>query len=113
MGRKLVSTGLALLIWTALGQAQILSFGPQVGFQKTTDAENGGVWVGATARLKLAGTLKAEGAISYRQDKQGDAALTVLGSIQATAGRRNHAQVRLAFRWWRGNPRRSKDPAHG
>ena len=48
--------------------AQGLGIGPQVGYQKAQDAENGKALFGVGARLKLTRTLGVEGSINYRSE---------------------------------------------
>jgi opacity protein-like surface antigen len=57
--------------------AQSLKLGPQVGYQKAGDADDGKLMYGAALRLKLTPALGVEGSINYRQEKYADGALTV------------------------------------
>jgi opacity protein-like surface antigen len=57
--------------------SQSLNVGPQVGFQKTADADDGRFMFGGAVRLRLMPLLGVEGSIGYRQEKFGDDALTV------------------------------------
>lgn len=57
--------------------AQGIRLGPQVGYYKTQDADDGRFLFGAALRLKLSSALGVEGAINYRQEKYGNDALTV------------------------------------
>ncbi|NIR51359.1 porin family protein [candidate division KSB1 bacterium] len=52
-------------------QAQGLNLGPQVGFQKADDAEDGNFLLGAALRLKFSKALGIEGSINYRQEDFG------------------------------------------
>ena len=67
------------LIMLVVGQvnAQSIGLGPQVGYQKAQDADNGNLMVGAACRLKLSPTLGAEASINYRQEEYAGKALTV------------------------------------
>ena len=56
--------------------AQSLSLGPQAGYQKAKDADDGKLMGGLALRLKLSQSLGVEGSINYRQEKFNDA-LTV------------------------------------
>ncbi len=51
--------------------AQGLSIGPQIGYQKSQDAD-GNYMVGASARLKITSSLGVEGAINYRKEEIND-----------------------------------------
>ena len=59
------------------GFAQGLGIGPQLGYQKANDAEEGKLMGGAAVRLKLTPMLGAEASINYRQEKYADDAVTV------------------------------------
>lgn len=67
---------LMLLVTTSL-YAQDLSFGPQVGYLKAKDADDGVFMVGAALRARLTTTLGVEGSIGYRQEEYGEGAATV------------------------------------
>lgn len=77
MLNRVVFLALLVALLVSTTQAQVISLGPQLGFQKTKDTEKGGMLVGATLRLKLSAALKAEGVIAYRQEKENDGALTI------------------------------------
>ncbi|OGC02911.1 hypothetical protein A2V82_11625 [candidate division KSB1 bacterium RBG_16_48_16] len=57
--------------------AQGIGLGPQVGFHKAADADNGNFMTGAALRLKLTPTLGVEGSINYRQEAFANGTLTV------------------------------------
>lgn len=80
MFRK-ISTGilLGILILAPLSaRSQTnLYFGPHLGIQKSSGAENTNYLAGATLRLKLLPILAVEGDIGYRQEKFGSGAVTV------------------------------------
>jgi opacity protein-like surface antigen len=56
---------------------QGIKIGPQVGFQKASDADEGKIMFGAALRAKLTPLLGVEGSIGYRQEKFANDALTV------------------------------------
>jgi opacity protein-like surface antigen len=66
-----------LILMTSPVNAQNIKLGPQVGYYKTQDADDGRFLFGAALRLKLSSALGVEGAISYRQEKYDNNALTV------------------------------------
>ncbi len=66
-----------LVLMTSPVNAQSIKLGPQVGYYKTQDADDGRFLFGAALRLKLSSALGVEGAINYRQEKYGNDALTV------------------------------------
>jgi opacity protein-like surface antigen len=68
--------GLSILILAPLN-AQSLKVGPQVGFQKATDADEGRFMFSGAARVRLMPLLGVEASIGYRQEKFGNDALTV------------------------------------
>lgn len=57
--------------------AQSIGIGPQLGYQKSRDADKGNFTVGAVLRLKLVQAVGVEASIGYRQEKYADDALTV------------------------------------
>lgn len=67
----------ALLVPAVPAAAQGLNFGPQLGYYKARDADNGEVMYGAALRLRILPFLGAEGSINYRQEDYGDNAVTV------------------------------------
>lgn len=67
---------LVLLPLTARAQGGAF-FGPHLGIQKASDAEDANYLGGATLRLKLTPVLAIEGDIGYRQAKFGSGSLTV------------------------------------
>jgi hypothetical protein len=77
MLKKTLLASLIIILAASQAGAQSLKFGPQVGYQKAGDADNGKLMGGAVMRLKLTSTLGVEGAINYRQEKYADGALTV------------------------------------
>lgn len=84
--KKFVFLITAILFLTSINFAQGLSIGPELGYYKAQDAENGSVLFGAQARLKLSKLIGIEGAIDYRKEKYsgGDVEVTTY-PVQATA----------------------------
>jgi opacity protein-like surface antigen len=76
MKRFLIVAVFIMLIAPQVG-AQSIKIGPQIGFQKATDADEGKFMYGAAVRVKLIPFLGVEGSIGYRQEKYADDALTV------------------------------------
>ncbi len=58
-------------------KAQSVSVGPQVGYYKAQDADQGSFMGGVAWRFKLMPVLGLEASINYRQEKYADDALTV------------------------------------
>ncbi len=62
---------LSLMIFNS-GFAQVphigITLGPQIGYQKATDADNGKIMVGIAARLHGLPFIGVEGSINYRQE---------------------------------------------
>lgn len=72
MTRRFLAFFAALVMTTMMttnAEAQVLSLGPQIGYQKARGAEEGKLMGGAALRLRLASKFKIEGAINYRQEK--------------------------------------------
>jgi opacity protein-like surface antigen len=74
--KMLLLTGLVALLVAPVNGASI-SIGPQLGFYKARDADNGSFIGGATCRLKFTPVLGAEASINYRQETYGNDAVTV------------------------------------
>jgi opacity protein-like surface antigen len=70
------SAGLIMLMITQVN-AQSISFGPQLGYEKVRDADQGNLMGGAALRFKLGPAIGVEGAINYRQQNYENDALTV------------------------------------
>jgi opacity protein-like surface antigen len=66
-----------ITVLVAQVNAQSFSFGPQLGYYKAQDADQGSLMGGVAWRLKLMPALGAEASINYRQEKYADGALTV------------------------------------
>ena len=77
MGKKTwLITGLIALM-AALVNAQGVNLGPQAGYYKAQDADQGSWMGGMTCRLKLTPVLGAEASINYRQETYAEKLLTV------------------------------------
>ena len=57
--------------------AQTMNIGPQLGFYRTQDADNGTYTGGVALRLKFMSVLGVEASISNRQEKYANGALTI------------------------------------
>lgn len=57
--------------------AQDIGLGPQVGYQKAKDADEGRLMYGAAFRVKLLPSLGGEASIHYRQEEYADGTVTV------------------------------------
>jgi len=68
--------GLTVLM-AAQVHAQSIGIGPQVGYYRAQDADQGNLTGGVALRLKLVPFLGAEASIGYRQEKYADELLTV------------------------------------
>jgi len=68
--------GLTALLATQV-HAQSIGIGPQVGYYRAQDADQGNFTGGVALRLKLVPFLGAEASIGYRQEKYADELLTV------------------------------------
>jgi opacity protein-like surface antigen len=74
-----VGTLILALVMIAGNQlnAQGVSLGPSLGYQRAADADEGRLMVGAALRMKLSPALGVEGSINYRREKYADGLLTV------------------------------------
>jgi hypothetical protein len=79
--RKMALIGAAVLGLGMLpfseGAAQGIGIGPQIGYQKAADADNGNLLVGGALRVKLASFIGAEASIGYRSEEFADGELDV------------------------------------
>jgi len=66
-----------IFVLSSTGYTRGLGVGPQLGYQKAKDADNGKLMFGGAIRARLTPALGVEGSINYRQEKYGDGALTV------------------------------------
>ena len=74
--KALLFMGLITLMVTH-AEAASINLGPQLGFYKAKDADNGAFIGGVTCRLKFTSVLGAEASINYRQETYGHDAVTV------------------------------------
>jgi opacity protein-like surface antigen len=74
--RTLILAGLIALM-VAPVSSQSVSLGPQVGYYKAQDADEGNLMYGAAWRFKFTSMLGIEASINYRQESFADDALTV------------------------------------
>jgi hypothetical protein len=68
--------GLTALMAGYVG-AQSISLGPQIGYYKSQDADEGNFMGGVTLRLKLAKSFGVEASINYPQENYANNVLTV------------------------------------
>ncbi|HEY6190707.1 MAG TPA: outer membrane beta-barrel protein [Bacteroidota bacterium] len=68
--------GLATLIVVS-ANAQSVSLGPQIGYQRSRDADDGKMMVGAALRMRLSPGLGLEGSLGYRDQSYSNGAVTV------------------------------------
>jgi opacity protein-like surface antigen len=57
--------------------AQSMILGPELGYYKVPDADNGSYLLGVAWRMKILPVLGIEASINYRQEKYGNGAVTV------------------------------------
>jgi outer membrane protein W len=76
LNKVLLIVGLITFVVTPLN-AQSFKIGPQIGFQKATDADEGRLMFGGAVRARLIPLLGVEASIGYRQEKFANDALTV------------------------------------
>jgi len=77
MMKRCVLMAVLMLFAAVELQAQGLFLGPQGGYEKARDADEGKFMGGVALRLKLPFAIGVEGSINYRQDKFDDGAVTV------------------------------------
>ncbi|RPI72163.1 MAG: hypothetical protein EHM47_08860 [Ignavibacteriales bacterium] len=72
---------LAFFVITSVSYSQEIrnptSIGPQIGWHKAADADNGQLMYGAALKLKLTNALGFEGSINYREEDYRDGAITL------------------------------------
>lgn len=84
--KKLGLFAILIVLFSAINFAQGLSIGPELGYYKADDAEDGEFMFGAQARLRFSETFAVEGAIDYRKEEYYDGAVEVASyPVQATA----------------------------
>lgn len=71
MKYSLLIIGLVFVI-TATSYSQGLSIGPQIGYQRAQDADEGKLMGGAALRLKLSPALGGEASVNYREEGYDD-----------------------------------------
>jgi opacity protein-like surface antigen len=80
-GEPMKTAGILLAIFILLvpasADAQGIGIGPQLGFQRAGDADDGRLMYGAALRMKLSPALGVEGSINYRREKYHDGVVTV------------------------------------
>ena len=72
----ILTIGLIILMLTQVN-AQSINLGPQIGYQKARDADEGKFMGGAAMRLKLTPKIGVEVSINYRSEEYLDGALLV------------------------------------
>lgn len=72
----ILTIGLSILMLTQVN-AQSINLGPQIGYQKAQDADEGKFMGGVAMRLKLTPSLGVEASINYRSEDYLNGALTV------------------------------------
>ena len=77
MWRKALLTMALMALIVAPAKAQRVSIGPQVGYYRAQDADEGSFMGGVALRFKVMPILGAEASINYRQEEYFDGALTV------------------------------------
>jgi len=74
------------LIFSTQAYSQSIAIGPQVGYYKAKDADEGSLMFGGMARLYLGGAFAVEGAINYRKEEYMDGAYSITSyPVQASA----------------------------
>lgn len=70
-----------ILLFTAFGfinaQGIGIGIGPQLGWQKSSSADNGSLMYGAALRLRISDAIGLEGSINYRSEEYANGALNV------------------------------------
>ena len=77
MFKKVITIIGLITLLISIVNAQDAYLGPQVGYQKALDADDGKFMGGAAFRLKLAQTIGAEVSINYRSEEYLNGALSV------------------------------------
>ncbi|MGE5399562.1 MAG: outer membrane beta-barrel protein [Ignavibacteriales bacterium] len=77
MFKKYLALMIVLVFVASEIKAQGIGIGPQLGWQKSSSADNGALMYGAALRVKLSPAIGIEGSINYRQEKYADGGLTV------------------------------------
>lgn len=66
-----------IMVMVAQVDAQSIGIGPQVGYYKVRDADQGNIMGGLALRVKLLPAIGVEGSINYRHEKYWDGHVTV------------------------------------
>ena len=68
-----------IILFTVFGYAQDAKtyIGPQLGWQKASDADNGKLMPGGAIRIRLTPSLSVEGSINYRQEEYANSNIKV------------------------------------
>ena len=74
--KMILLVGVITLMIAQVNAASV-NLGPQLGFYKARDADNGAFIGGVTCRLKFTSVLGAEASINYRQETYGNDMVTV------------------------------------
>lgn len=77
MLKKIIALSFILFITATFVKAQGVGIGPQLGWQKSSSADNGSLMYGAALRLKLSQAIGVEGSVSYRQEEYANGGLKV------------------------------------
>lgn len=75
--KKILLLMLLGLIFSSEAYSQSIAIGPQVGYYKAKDADEGSFLFGGMARLKLGGAFAVEGSINYRKEDYMDGAYSI------------------------------------
>ncbi len=77
MLKKVSVIALFCLFFAVEANAQGLGFGPQVGYHKANDADEGSLLFGGALRMRLSAALGVEASITYREESYNDDFLKV------------------------------------
>lgn len=77
MRTHILVIAIMLTLISAQAYSQGLSLGPVIGYQKSRDADDGKILVGAALRMKLGSALGVEGSVGYREESYSNGAMTV------------------------------------
>ncbi|MEL6822066.1 MAG: outer membrane beta-barrel protein [Calditrichota bacterium] len=69
--------GFVCVVFFSLPAFSQVGFGPQVGYFKSADADEGNFMPGGVIRVQLSSALTAEASINYRQEEYGEGIVTV------------------------------------
>lgn len=77
MSTRMLIIGMILAVAATAASAQGVSIGPQLGYQKSRDADDGKIMGGGAVRLRLTPALGVEGSIGYREEDYANGAIHV------------------------------------